>query len=96
MCEKKTSPSATGLRCKLILGQTVRVITTNQKALLSGEDELSFRNHFGRIGEVNSITGFGKPTTHHEIGVVFKGDREDVRPTIFDPDELETLGPKLS
>jgi hypothetical protein len=75
--------------------QVVRVIANGKKMFSSGsDDEISWRYLTGRIGIVNSITGFGNPISRYEIGVVFSGDAEDISPTKFYPEELEHLGAK--
>lgn len=79
------------LTLKFMLGQTVRVKTKERNPLFEPHPDGSC----GRIGTVNSIAGFGNPISKYEIGVIFKEDREDIPPTIFTPEDLETLGPKF-
>lgn len=92
MFDKKDIKNPNELTLKFILGQTVRVKTKERKISPFEPDPKSF---FGQIGEVNSIAEFGDPISRYEIGVVFKGDMEDTPPTIFDQEDLETLGPKF-
>lgn len=79
--------------CKFDVGQTVRVVETGLDPSV-----VSLKNPLSRVGQVNSIAGYGEEspdTRRYHIGVVFEGDRDNAPPTIFNEEELELLRPKF-